>query len=97
MEVLYEEFFRIAHIIALILFIPVFNYMIVVYKQEKKWELFTVASGFLLLSTIFAIIRGLYLFETFRFLEHCSILVSGIIFAYACYYSHVYLCCGEVK
>ncbi len=97
MEVPYGEFFRIAQIIALLLFVPVFNYMIGVYKQNKKWRLFTLAFGFLLLSTIFAIIREFYLFDLFRLLEHLSILIASMVFAYTCYYSHIYLYRGEVK
>lgn len=93
----YGEFIRIAQIIALLLFIPVFNYMIGVYKQEKKWKLFTLAFGFLLLSTIFAIIREFYLFDLFRLLEYLSILIASMVFAYTCHYSHTYICSGEVR
>jgi len=97
MEVMYEKFFRIAHIIALFLFIPVFYYMVVVYKQEKKWRLFTLAFGFLLLSTIFAILRGFCAFGLCRLIEHSCILITGIFFAYTCYYSYTYLREGEVR
>ena len=94
---MYEDFFRIAQIIALLLFIPVFHYMILVYKQEKKWKLFTLAFGFLLLSTIFAILRGFFAFDIYRLLEHLSILIASVILTYACYHSYVYLYSGEVE
>jgi len=94
---MYGEFFLIAQFIALLLFIPVFSYMVEVYKQEKKWRLFTMAFGFLLLSTTFAIIREFYLFEVFRLSEHCSIFIASVVFAYTCYYSHTYLRSSEVK
>ena len=93
------DFCKIAQIIALFLFIPVFYYMYTVYKIERKWKLFTIAFGFLLISTIFAILREFYsnLFDVFRGLEWLCILIASIIFAYTCYYSHVYLRAGMVK
>jgi hypothetical protein len=97
METPYADFFRIAQFIALLLFIPIFDYMLGVYKQEKKWRLFTLAFVFWFLSTIFAIVREFYLFDVFRLLEQLSVLMASIVFAYTCYYSNTYLRGGEVK
>ena len=89
--ILYGEFFKIAQVAALLLFIPAYYYMLMVYRYEKRWKLFTLAFGFLLLSTLSAIMREFYLFEVFRLIEWTFILIASVLFAYACYYSHTYL------
>ncbi len=92
----YGEVFKIAEIIALLLFIPVYHYMLMVYKEEKKWRLLTLAFTALMISTLAAIIREIYLFNIFRLIEWIWILIASIMFAYACYYGNTQLRKSEV-
>ncbi|MDI6639287.1 MAG: hypothetical protein QMC85_05755 [Methanocellales archaeon] len=80
--------FKVAEIITLVILIPSFYYMLTVCRQDKRWCIFTYAVGFLLLSTIFAVLREFHSFMIFRRLEWLCILLAGIIFAYACYSSN---------
>jgi len=80
--------FKVAEIITLIILIFTLYYMATVCRQEKRWRTFTYALGFLLLSTIFAAMREFYVFVIFRRLEWVCILISAIVFAYACYSSN---------
>lgn len=90
-NILYGEVFLIAQIIALLLFMPAYCYMILVYRYEKKWKFFTIAFGWLLLSTLAAIIREFYAFATFRMLEWIFITIASLLFAYACYHHYTRL------
>jgi len=82
------EEFKIAQLIALILIIPTFLYMITVCKSDIRWRNITYAVGFLFLSTTFAFLREFYYFDTFRTLEWIFIFIAAILFTYAAYSSN---------
>jgi len=91
------EEFKIAQIIALILITPTLFYMITVCKVDIRWRNITFAVFFLFLSTILALFREFYYFDTFRTLEWIFILIAAVMFAYAAYSSnkHIKLMRGE--
>lgn len=86
--VAYGPEFKIAEIIALILITPTLIYMISVCQKDGRWKYMTYAVFTLFLSTIFALLREFYAFDTFRTLEWIFIFISSVLFAYAAYKSH---------
>ncbi len=83
--------FVIAEIIALFLIIPTFIYMITVSREDKRWRNTTIAVGFLLLSTICALLREFSYFDIFRTLEWLFLFLSSLMFAYGAYMTNKHL------
>jgi uncharacterized membrane protein len=83
--VLFGEHFALAQIIALFIMIP--SSIFIFRLCREKRNLFPVfwAYLFLLISTIFGILRELFLWDTMRILEWTSILFSSIIFLHISY------------
>ncbi len=84
------EAFRIAQVIALIMLIPVFHCVLTALKQDYRWKLFLFAFSCLVISTSAAIMREYFIFETFRLIEWIWLLLASMLFASACYYSHLH-------
>ncbi|NYB52060.1 MAG: hypothetical protein HVN35_05845 [Methanobacteriaceae archaeon] len=88
MGVAYGPEFTIAQIIALVLITPTLVYMISVCRKDARWKFITYAVFTFFISTICALLREFYAFDTFRTLEWIFILLTSVIFAYAAYRSH---------
>ena len=91
-ERLYGELFTIAQFLTLIILLPALYHMLNVYLHEKKWKYYTMAFSFIFFSTLAALLREVYEFNTFRLLEWICITVASILFAYACYKNYISSC-----
>ena len=86
--VLFGEFFTIGEVIALV---TIGSSLVIMYRicwTQKIFRKIVLAYFFFLLSTIFAIVREYTFFDLMRRLEHCSLLISSLIFLYIAYVAH---------
>ena len=79
---------EVAEIIALIIILICFVFMITAAKADKKWQWLTAGVSFLFLEQIFTNLEAFWWNVGFNFLEHFSAMIGCAVFAVACYGSY---------
>ena len=79
---------EIAEIIAFVMILICFGFMIFAAKADKKWKWLTIGVGFLLLEQVFTNAEVFIWNTGLNYLEHISAMIGCIIFAAACYISY---------
>jgi len=85
MMIPFGDEYRIAGTITLMLFVPIWFYIIQAFKDQKRLSWVMYGYSFLMLSTLFGVLRELSFFTLFRELEQFSIFLAGLVFAYGSY------------
>ncbi|MBU7042470.1 MAG: hypothetical protein HXS47_02675 [Theionarchaea archaeon] len=86
--VLFGEYFVIAEGIALVTMILAFIIICTIFWNKKMFRKVIFAYFFFLLSTVCAILREYLLWDTMRIAEHCSLVISSLIFLYITFIAH---------